>query len=535
MRTPAPRVLAAPSSLKSFPAPVGGWIANVNLATPGAVRPDGTRVNGAAMLENWFPTATGCRMRGGSNLYATVGDGTVPAVAMFSYISGNNQKLFAADQVAIYDITTVADPAISPSAAVGSMTNDPHGFGFCVVQFATPGGTFLRVVNGADTPQVFDGTTWSTSPAITGVTDTTLSYVWAFKQRLFFIQKDTLDAWYLDTDEIGGAVTKLPLGGVFNKGGSLLFGATWSLDTGAGLAEQCVFVTDQGEVAVFQGTDPSDATAWSKVGVYQIGRPRGPKAFFRAGGDLAIATDIGLIALSQAFQRDVAALSPSAVSYPIEDAWNLAVQASSIAAWNCVVWPAKQMVMVALNLETGTVGQVFAANARTGAWGLFTGWDVHCLQVFGDRCFFGSAAGQIIECEVTGADLGVAYTATCVPLFDPLKSPASLKTGMMARAVLRAPAQVMARLSLQSDYNIVLPVAPDDISVLAGDLWGTAKWGSGTWGTEPTKNTYKDWRPVNGSGNSLSVATQITSGGVAPPSVDLVQTDLTFEIGEVGS
>lgn len=519
----------------SFPAPVGGWIANVNLSTPGARRPDGTKVNGAAMLENWFPTATGIRMRGGSQKYATVGDTTSDVVALFTYIAGNNQKLFACDEVGIYDITTVADPDVSPSADVGSLTNDPHGIGLSVVQFATSGGTFLRVVNGADTSQVFDGSSWSTSPAITGVTSSTLSYIWAFKQRIFAIQKDTLDAWYLPVDSIGGAMTKLPLGGVFAKGGSLMFGATWSLDTGAGLGEQCVFVTDQGEVAVFQGTNPGDAAAWSKVGVYQIGRPRGPKAFIRAGGDLVIATDIGFIALSQAFQRDVAALSPSAVSYPIEDAWNDAVAANSFAGWNCAVWPAKQMVLVALHAEPGEIGTMYAANARTGAWGKFTGWNGHSLVVFGDRCFFGSAEGKVIECEVTGADQGVAYTATCVPLFDSMKSPASLKTGMMARAVLRAPAPVRALLSLQKDYNIVLPTAPDDISVLAGDLWGTGIWGTSLWGTEPTKNTYKDWQPVNGSGDALSVATQITSGGTAPPAVDLVQTDLTYEMGDVGS
>jgi hypothetical protein len=534
MRSPAVKLAPPVEKYMAFPAPVGGWIANVNLATPGARRPDGTKVNGAAMLKNWFPTATGIRMRGGSQKYATIGDGTSDVVAMFSYLNGNVRKFFAVNEVGIYDITTVADPDVTPSVAVGSLTNDANGANFSVVQFATSGGTFLRVVNGANTSLVFDGTSWTT-PAITGVTSSSLSYVWAFKQRLFFIQKDTLDAWYLAVDSISGAATKIPMGGVFTKGGSLLFGATWSLDTGSGLNENCVFVTDQGEVAVFQGNNPADAAAWSKVGIYHIGKPRGSRAFIRAGGDLVIATDIGFVALSQAFQRDVSALSPSAVSYPIEDAWNDAVKNQATAGWNCITWPEKQMTLVVPFFQPGEIGQMFAANARTGAWGLFEGWDGKSLHLFGSRCFYGSTEGMVIEMEVTGADMEVTYTATCVPLFDSMKSPASLKTGLMARAVLRAPAPVLARLSLQKDYNVVLPTAPDDISVLADDLWGTGKWGESTWGTEALKNTYKDWRPVNGSGNALSVATQITSGGVAPPDVDLVQTDLTYELGEVGS
>lgn len=532
MRRPALKVAPIAERFQTFPAPVGGWIANVNLATPGARRPDGSRVNGAAVLENWFPTATGTRMRGGSQKYATIGDGTSDVVSMFSYVNGNNRKFYAADEVAIYDITTIVSSTVSPAAAVGSLTNTD---GVSAVQFATAGGTFLRVVNGADTPQVFDGTSWGTAPAITGATPTTLSFVWSFKQRLFFIQKDTLDAWYLPVDSIGGVAVKLPLGGVFTRGGTLIFGASWSLDENAGLSACCVFVTSEGEVAVYRGTDPSAAATWALVGVYRIGKPRGPKAFIHAGGDLVIATDIGFVPLSQAIARDFAALSPNAVSYPIEDAWNDAVDARSSGDWNCEVWPSKQMVLVSIHGEPGDQGQMFAANARTGAWGLFTGWDGKCLHVFGDRCFYGSTEGMVIECEVTGSDQDAAYTATCVPLFDPLKSPASLKTGLMARAVLRAPAPILARLSLQKDYNVVLPTAPDDVSVLASDLWGTGKWGESTWGTEPEKNTYKAWQPVPGSGNALSVATQITSGGVAPPNVDLVQTDMTYELGEVGS
>jgi hypothetical protein len=531
MRSPAARKALA-EKLQSWPAPVGGWIANTSLATPGARLPDGRKVNGAARLENGFPTATAVRMRGGSEKYATVGNEDDDVVALFSYVSGNTEELFAADEVAIYDITSPADPEVSPAEAVGSLANDTS---LCAVQFTTTGGTFLRVVNGANTPLVYDGATWGTSPAITGVTASNLSYVWAFKNRLFYIERDTLNAWYAGVGEIGGAVTKLPLGGVFTRGGNLVFGASWSLDENAGLSASCVFVTSEGEVAVYRGANPSDADDWALVGVYRIGKPRGPKAFIRAGGDLVIATDIGFVPLSQAIARDFAALAPSAVSYPIEDAWNTAVADRASGNWACEVWPAKQMVLVALHGDTDADGHMYVANARTGAWGDFTGWNGKAVHVFGDRCFYGSTEGRVIECEVTGADEGDPYTFVMVPQFDPLKSPASLKTGMMARVILRAPYSVTDRLSLQSDYTIDLPAAPDDTIAVGNNVWGTARWGEGTWGTEPDKRTFKNWRPVNGSGEALSVACQITSGGVSPPAVDLIQTDLTYEVGEVGS
>ena len=74
MRQPAARVKPRIAQIKSFPAPTGGWIKNVNLATPDARLPNGQRVSGAAVLENWFPTATGIRMRGGSEAYAQLTD-----------------------------------------------------------------------------------------------------------------------------------------------------------------------------------------------------------------------------------------------------------------------------------------------------------------------------------------------------------------------------------------------------------------------------------------------------------------------------
>lgn len=549
MRRPAARVKPALEKLQTFPAPIGGWIKNINLATPDARMPNGQRVNGAFVLENWFPTATCIRMRGGSQLH-TVTNGSDDVTAMFTYVDGNNRSLFAATDTDIFDVTTATDFAYlvddegnqlvddeGNALVSGTTLSSVSGFSggdWSVVQFTTSGGTFLRAVNGSDPSQVYDGSAWGTSPAITGVTSATLSFVWSYKNRLFFVEKDTQNAWYLSVDSIGGSATKFPLGGVFTRGGALLFGASWSLDSGSGLSEQCVFFSTEGEVAVFQGSNPGDANDWSKVGVYRIGKPRGPKAVIRAGGDLVVATDIGFIPLSVAVQRDIAALSPSAISYPIEDAWNDAVR-DRPGNWHCEVWPTKQMVLVAPPTPVGSRTLLLAANARTGAWAPFTGWEVTCMALFGDRMFYGSTDGQIIECEATGADRGAPYTATVVPLFDPLKAPASVKTGLQARSTIRAAASIPIRLSLQSDFEVSLPAAPDDPSLPTGSVWGSAIWGSSVWGSEAEKQTFRQWQSVPGQGYALSVAAQITSGSITPPDIEYVQTDLTYDVGDVGS
>jgi hypothetical protein len=527
----------------SFPSPTQGWIANSNLATP--------QSGGASTLENWFPTATGAKMRRGLVLHSTIGDGTQDVKSLFSYIVGNVAKMFAAIDGAIYDVTSefgsfgmiddvgrhfvddLGNRIISfPTAPPAALVSGQHSGVWSVVQFATSGGVFLRAVNGIDTPQVYDGTSWSTTPAITGVDPTTLSNVWVSGNRMWFVQRDTLNAWYLPVSSIGGAAVEFPLGGIFTRGGSLLFGYSWSLETGGGLSQNCAFVSTEGEVAIYKGTDPGTEATWSLVGVYRVGRPLGPKAFIAAGGDIAIATDIGFVPLSQALQKDYAALSPSAISYPIETAWNQAVADRVGANWNCAVWSQNQMVVVAPPIVNNSDPEMYVANSRTGAWAKFTNWSGNCLLEFQGRFFFGSTDGRIIEANVTGLDLDSTYTATFVPLFNDCGS-LGLKTTGMARAVLRSPVAVRDKISMQVDFKTSLPTPPDAGLVPVGDVWGGAVWGQSIWGGKTVINTHQQWRSAPGNGYTLAPALQVTSGSIAPLDTEIIRMDVTYQPNDV--
>ncbi|MVB00052.1 hypothetical protein GN330_22635 [Nitratireductor sp. CAU 1489] len=365
---------------------------------------------------------------------------------------------------------------------------------------------------------------------ITGVNTADLDFVWVYKNRLFFVEKNSLDAWYLPVDSIGGAAAKIPLGGVMTKGGRLLFGQSWSLGTGesGGLSAQCIFATAEGQVAVFQGNNPASASEWSQVGVYRIGEPLGKQAFIPAGGDLVIATDIGFVPLSQAIQRDYAALSPSAVSYPIEDAWNDAVALRKSGEWHCEVWPANQMVVVALPSVNQQPPRWFVANTRTGAWGLFSNWDATCMEVFQGHLYFGSIDGKVVQANVTGQDEGKPYTATFVPLFHDLGDPTAIKIGKMARPVLRGEVNPKPRISLQSDYEINLPPPPASPSVEGSSAWGVGIWGTARWDVTGAQLTFQEWHVVGGSGYAVAPSFQMTSGAVVPLDIEIVRIDFAY-------
>lgn len=622
-KTPARRT----ATNQKYSAPSAGWIANQNLDSPET----GT---GAFLLDNWFPTATGCTVRRGSEIYATLGGGDQPVTAIFDYNNGNNKRLFASTATTIYDITNISSPInYHLSTGVDEIVTDGgdylgqlstggmevvEGLGggdWITTQFATTGGTYLVAVNGQDSMQLFDGEEWfaiddgdifmllydaETAPfvenemltggtsgatasivhvedsgttgvlyitdvvgtfqnneiissasgsatadgtpqpyyvGITGVDTSLLSYVWTYKNRLYFIQKDSFSVWYLDVDSIGGDATEFRMGGEFSEGGKLLMGSGWSLDTSGdgGLSEQCVFISDEGQVVTYQGLSPEPDQGWSRVGGYKIGKPLGPLAWMRAGGDLVIATDIGYVPLSQAINRDIAALSPVAVSYNIETAWNDLVDARRSEPWHCAIWPEQQMVIVAAPTVINETPVAVIANARTGAWSRFTGWDMRCLCVYDGRLFFGSENGRVVEAYITGMDEGVPFTASVVPQFIDMGSPASLKVSTIGRAVLRGSTAVNAQVSGHKDYIVNLPSPPDANPLPTDSVWGGATWGTSQWGGRAEKKVQTEWRSISAAGYALAPGLQITSGSIVPLDVELIRLEVLYNTAELVS
>lgn len=558
MRLPTQRQKPRTAQNAAFPAPTGGWIANRSKAVARAAN----LLPGAAILENWFPTATGCKLRRGSARWATVGQGVDPVLSLFTYNVGAQQQFFAATMSTIYDVTTIANPY---TYVVGTENDEQIGTGndnvlgssiatqiprlegqtggdWVTVQFSTDGGTFLRGVNGKDVPFVYDGGAFTTTPALTfedgeQAEPQDLSYVWSYKRRLFFIRGNTLDAYYLPVNSVGGELAVLPLGAIFPLGGTLLFGASWSLGTSdqGGLSAQCVFVTTEGEVAVYQGSNPDSIDDWRLVGVYRIGRPLGKNAHISAGGDIIVATTIGFLPLSEAVQREYAALSPAAVSNPIEEAWSTAVSRRNAEEWHCETWPDGQMVIVAPP-DTSTQGKTaFVANANTGAWCSFTGWNIRCMTIFRGQLFFGSDFGAVVRAYVSGTDQGQAYTGRYLGLYDDMGAVASRKIVQVSRVTLQSSVQVSPTTDAHFDWVMDLPPAPNAESVSVDNVWDAAIWDRALWDTSTDAFVYQAWNSVGGSGARMAPSVQITSGAAVPLDVEMVSVDVTYTIADLVS
>jgi hypothetical protein len=510
----------------NLPAPTLG----LNTSTNPAIMAPGT----AVVHDNWKPTMRGVALRGGCARWCALPE-TTPVVSAFEYDSGNVQKMFAGNAAKLYDVTASGTPTVVASGQ--------HSGNYCASQMANASGDYLMVVNDAGDPALrFDGAAWTVlnSGQITGPAGSTVAtggnlvYVWKYRNRWFFIEGDSMNAWYLPIDSIQGALAMIPLSGSTTKGGRLLFGATWSMDAGDGLDEKCCFVTDLGEIMTFSGSDPSDSANWKQDGRYDTSAPLGMNAHMQVGGDLMIATVDGIIPVSQAIAKDITILDLVAVTLPIRSMWRDEALAKRSWPWTMKKWDEYGGIFV--TWPGGPPGNQYCAvvNPGTNAWARYVGWDATCFIRMRENMFFGTQGGLIMQADIGGQDDGQPYVATLVMNWDALQTGGAQAVWQQSRATFTAPADepFVPQLSATADYVVTLPPAPAaGVSTVIPDvwdagLWDTAKWDSGVASKPTVRNTH--WVSVGITGYSHAAVVQVTVSQQIKPSVELIAIGATY-------
>jgi hypothetical protein len=537
-KVPVDSSLQPQSKFKQFPAPTGGWVSATN---PVGGTPLQLYGPAAEKLECMFPTTTGLQLMAGSQQKARVAT-ALPCESLWVYTAGTSQKLFGAANGSIYDISSPADANVAPAAAVTGRSANYYS----TRNFATAGGNYLYAVNdsNADNPLLFDGTTWSAITAvsvpisITGVTVGHLSQVNVYKNRLFFVEFNTMNVWALPVASLGGAAIQISLAGVFQLGGAVLFTATWSIDAGNGLNDSLVIMSTQGECAVYQGTDPSDATKWSLVGLYALPKPMGKNAYRKEGAELLILTDRGEIPMSAAVRVDKDQLAGLAVSRNIEPDWVTDAAARRSLPWEIVSWPNKQREIISVPVSGDvavTPPWCYIRNTTTGAWCKRTGWNTRCLAFYGEFVYFGTNTGEVIQMEITGADSGAIYYPVVVFNWDALDAPGYQKTVISMRARFRVNSNITYRLSVSTDYAVSLVTPPNVSAAIATPgVWDIGLWDVSLWDTGTVIAPFStNWESINLTGDGIAVQMQLAMGNVTPPVGELLLMDVLYEYGEL--
>jgi hypothetical protein len=383
---------------------------------------------------------------------------------------------------------------------------------------------------------LYNGTTWTaidgaSTPAITGVTTTSLSNINLFKNRVWFIESNTLKAWYLPTSSVGGAAQSLDLSSIAKFGGYLVAMGTWTIDAGYGVDDNLVFVTNKGEVIVYRGTDPSSASTWELIGVWVLGAPVSKRCFMKYGGDLLLLTLDGLLPLASALQSS--RLDPNvALSDKIQGAFALATSTyQNNFGWGMLYNAKNNALIVNVPVSTGSQEQ-FVMNNITKAWCKFTGWPANCLTIYNDDLYYGGT-DYVAKAWTVGNSGYVDGTdnisARALQAFNYFETRGVKKYFTRARPSLYSNGSPGINLSINVDFNQADSTAAIAYTPSGFSLWDTAVWDTATWGTGDVVQA--NWQGVTGIGYCGGIQMNTSSKNL---SLQWASTDVVYQLGWAG-
>ena len=193
------------------------------------------------------------------------------------------------------------------------------------------------------------------------------NYVFVFKSRLFFIERNSTNLWYLGVLNVSGPVSKLPLGGILPHNAALLFGVGWSTQAGDELADRAALVTTEGHVAVYHGTPGLDN--FELQGTYRIAPPLGKHAHFQYGGDVYILTGDGVVSLNAVVQGQALGSGSPYITDPIRTLWRALARERKISCyWRCAVWASRGLAFVFNNDPEFNETLMFGVNLFQFTW-----------------------------------------------------------------------------------------------------------------------------------------------------------------------
>ena len=487
---------------KGVPAPTDGWDAISPLADMDPKR--------APILDNWVPRTGWVELRQGFGAFVQGLPGGGPVETLMVLRQPSGQRMFAATDQQIFE---VSQPAMQNVMASGFTSNR-----WQYTNFTPPGGTtVIQLVNGVDPLQMFNGTTWS-APSITGfpngLSTAQISNIYATKQRLWYVMKNTTIVAFMPVGNITGAIAGFQdFGTLFSRGGTMVAVFDWTIDGGEGPSSYTGFISSEGQIALYQGVDPTNTSLWSFVGTFDMAPPIGFRCATKIGSDVALITYQGLLQISQALPYDPSADRSAALTARIQNAMNLAVQmAKSAFGWQFLTFPLQQLGIMNVPAIENVQQVQFVINMLTGAWCRFTNWNANCWELFNQQIYFGDNTGNVNIAYQGGADLVTAIPTDMQCAFNWFDDPGREKRMTMVQPIMTADGAIAPSIAIDADFA-TSAASQTAQAINPGATWDNAVWDQDVWGGGLIQVT--DWLSADGLGKALAVrmGTNVTPTG----------------------
>lgn len=479
---------------KQVKAPFGGWNARDDITDMPA--------EDALVLDNLIPGDASVSLRRGKRDHCSGMNSPVLTLMEYSPPTGS-ASLFAAITDKIFNVTVsgVIDPGTD--AVVSSLSNGRWSH----TMFATSGGNFLLCVNGANGLRSYNGSAWATE-SLTGVTAANLVTITSHQSRVWMIEENTMKVWYLDPLAKSGTATSIDFAALSKLGGKLMAMASWTRDSGVGIEDLAVFITSQGEVHIYAGSDPASADTWSRVGTFKIAEPIGRRCLIKVGGDIGVLTTQGLVPLSGVLSRAESAQGQVAISDKVRDAYTKAQSRSrTMFGWQVTEFPTGKLLIVNVPIAENVTAEQFVMNSVNGKWCRFSGLNACCWGILNGELYFGGADGTVYQYAGSDDD-GEDILAKSVSAFSDFGTPGN-KSFDALLPVFFGPAGYRPQVGLRLDYGEEEYLSPSIAFDSSGDEWDSEGWDVCSWAPASAPN--KLWQGIVGEGITAAVVISIST------------------------
>jgi hypothetical protein len=304
-------------------------------------------------------------------------------------------------------------------------------------------------------------------------------------QRLFFADRTNLALYYLPLQQKSGALKELPLNALFRRGGSIAAIYSWTVDGGAGIDDQLVIFSTNGEAVIYNGTDPDSVDAWNLTGIFRFDAPMSMKSVVQYGGDLFVFVSTGFVPMSTMLRAEGEQLG--APDKNVADLFTeLTNGKSQYFGWQALLdynhgW-------AILNFPTGAPN-VYRQMVRfmpDPVWATWSGVPSRCWQWVNKRLFCGSDDGILYEMTRAAlSDAGRPITADLQPSWSSFNT-AAIKAFKMVNPYIISDGAPRPYVDIKVDYDTSLPFNQPDVSTATlGGVWDTATWDVDFWAQLP--------------------------------------------------
>ena len=305
---------------------------------------------------------------------------------------------------------------------------------------------------------------------------------------------------------------------------------TFSVSSATSFDDYIGFLSTEGELAVYSGTDPDTAGLFSIAGIYRVGKPIGRRCWFKYGSDAIVIGSNGFQSVTKTISVGIQQ-PQSAISYKILLAVNNAVQLySGKFGWQGVVYPLGNKIIINVPENENARQYQYVMNTINGSWCTF-GQNAYRLRnaatfcVLGDSLYFGTN-GSVQLADTGGNDNGANITAALIPAYSYVGTDRQ-KRFTMVRPLFQTAGMINPALTLNVDYNTILPSGIPSFVPLSGSPWNTSPWNTSPWGRNAV--IQKNWMTVGGIG----FAATVYMIGTASTSVNLMALDYVYQVGGV--